>query len=417
MPRTAGSEGERAFRRTLNTNRWVTAFPDEGGATIGLMQALDRNFQRELIKEDEATYERFSSVVKLPPILHIHIQRTTRDGGKNMAPIEIPEALYLDRFMDGPAGGDLFKKRQRGWDLSERLRSLKGTDGGGELQMPHMDDPELDIVKDYNKCVIDQFMNDDTPEGVEDDGFTIINDELTALFEAHDITPPHTPPAQDEDMGVTRQTLKEALNPAVAEAFAKRSEDSEEAYRRELEELFADMQKEKYRLHAVICHAGQTGRSGHYWVWIFDFEKDVWRKYNDSDVTEQANTGEVMQTLSSRGEPYYLAYVRDDAVSAMVDIPYRGPGPARPGAFVSLGTFGLRDVGFCPRSLQVNSRRGRPNSSESVGSGGPRRDPQAAHVTNSAAIPRAFDVDWLQNLGMIRPLNGGHGVRHRGSQL
>lgn len=47
------------------------------------------------------------------------------------------------------------------------------------------------------------------------------------------------------------------------------------------------------------------------------------------------------------------------------------------------------------------------NSSESVGSGGPRRDPQAAHVTNSAAIPRAFDVDWLQNLGMIRPLNGG----------
>ncbi len=316
---------EANFRRTLNPNRWVTAFPDESGATISLMQALDRNFQRELIKEDEARYERFSSIVKLPPILHIHIQRSTRGGGKNMAPVVIPEVLYLDRFMDSPAGSDLLKKRQRSWDLSERLRSLSGPDNEAEKSGP--ENADLDMVKDYDKCTIDEFIKDDTPDDMEDDGYTVINGPMKSLFEMYDIPLAPPPPKQDRDMGMTRQTIKEALDPVAADELAQKSKSTEEANRRELDGLFEDMKSEKYRLHAVICHAGQSGRSGHYWVWIYDFEKGVWRKYNDSDVTEQRNTEEVMETLSTRGEPYYLAYVRDDEIARMVNIPARASAP------------------------------------------------------------------------------------------
>jgi len=321
--------GEREFRRTLNPNRWVTAFPDEDGATIPLLQALDRNFQRELIKENEATYERFSSIVKLPPILHIHIQRTTRGGGKNSTPIEIPEVLYLDRFMDAGMSSALFKKRQRSWDLYERLRSLNGPDG--EVKEPGPDDAEPSTVRAYDDWVVDDFLKQDGSVDDEDDGFTIIDDSIKALLAANGVPLPAPLSGPDQDMGVTQQTIRDALHPEEARKLNEASGAySEESHRKELDGLFGDMQKQKYRLHAVICHAGQTGRSGHYWVWIYDFEKGVWRKYNDSVVTEQPSTQLVMETLSTRGEPYYLAYVKDEDVAKMVEIPTRRVSEAGP---------------------------------------------------------------------------------------
>jgi ubiquitin carboxyl-terminal hydrolase 25/28 len=63
--------------------------------------------------------------------------------------------------------------------------------------------------------------------------------------------------------------------------------------------------------------------SGHYWVWIYDFEQDVWRKYNDSSVEVKRSTAEVLAILSTSGEPYFLCYVRDEDKEKFVDVPRR----------------------------------------------------------------------------------------------
>jgi ubiquitin carboxyl-terminal hydrolase 25/28 len=90
--------------------------------------------------------------------------------------------------------------------------------------------------------------------------------------------------------------------------------------RNELATLFDDMTSVKYRLHAAICHSGNAS-AGHYWVWIRDFEKGVWRKYNDENVTEE--TEESARKALTSGDPYYIAYVRDEDVRSLVSIPAR----------------------------------------------------------------------------------------------
>ena len=67
--------------------------------------------------------------------------------------------------------------------------------------------------------------------------------------------------------------------------------------------------------------------SGHYWVWIYDFEQNIWRKYIDSNVELNRNTDEVLATLNSNGEPYFLCYVRDEDKDEHVDVPRRRRSP------------------------------------------------------------------------------------------
>jgi ubiquitin carboxyl-terminal hydrolase 25/28 len=59
-------------------------------------------------------------------------------------------------------------------------------------------------------------------------------------------------------------------------------------------------------------------------VWIHDFERDVWRKYNDTTVSVHPAEF-VFGELNTKGEPYYLAYVRADEVDSLVSIPRRRP--------------------------------------------------------------------------------------------
>jgi ubiquitin carboxyl-terminal hydrolase 25/28 len=52
---------------------------------------------------------------------------------------------------------------------------------------------------------------------------------------------------------------------------------------------------------------------GHYYIYIFDFEKNIWRKYNDSYVTEVHNTAEIFgnQSIRNPPTPYFVVYVHD----------------------------------------------------------------------------------------------------------
>lgn len=61
-----------------------------------------------------------------------------------------------------------------------------------------------------------------------------------------------------------------------------------------IERQFDDFQSLPYRLAAVFIHRG-TASFGHYWIYIYDFSRRIWRKYNDGYVTEVQDEGEIFE--------------------------------------------------------------------------------------------------------------------------
>ena len=103
--------------------------------------------------------------------------------------------------------------------------------------------------------------------------------------------------------------------------------NKEIALEREIKDLntsissqFSDLRTIPYRLQSVFIHRGYHN-SGHYWIYIYDFTKQLWRKYNDEYVTEIKDTREIFeQEAGDRpATPYFLVYVKDQSRAELVD--------------------------------------------------------------------------------------------------
>ena len=90
----------------------------------------------------------------------------------------------------------------------------------------------------------------------------------------------------------------------------------------QIKEAFMDKRKHPYRLHAAFFHRG-TATGGHYWVYIYDHKKELWRKYNDDRVNTVDNRNEIFgQPIADAyapPNPYFLVYVRQDQIGELVE--------------------------------------------------------------------------------------------------
>jgi len=86
-----------------------------------------------------------------------------------------------------------------------------------------------------------------------------------------------------------------------------------------IQSQFTDLRSLPYRLQSVFIHRGSVS-FGHYWIYIYDFTKDIWRKYNDGYVTEVKNREEIFeQEAYNPATPYFLVYVKDEAKDELVE--------------------------------------------------------------------------------------------------
>lgn len=320
--KTGRAESE--FRSVPDLSRWMTAFPAKDDKT-DLYGALDSNFDQEF--QDDGN-EMVTAITRAPPILHIYIQRGQEVKGKlsrNNNVVEIPKRLYLDRYMDCPTDSELFKKRQRSWNVKRRLETLNA-------HVPPPPEPAnegqkgTEEIKEAGYEVVDQTVEDFETQMIldtRDEEYVSINvPSLQPILNDKPLLEPGKDSGEDVDMGGMQEFLQANLDSDMSRLLKVQADEEKVELRKELSTLFSDMTDVAYCLHAVICHGGGLG-FGHYWVWIYDFDDKVWRSYNDERVDVHWDEEKVLNDLNSSGNPYYLSYVREDEISRMVKIPSR----------------------------------------------------------------------------------------------
>ncbi|KAI2627678.1 cysteine proteinase [Hypoxylon sp. NC1633] len=355
--RSASHPEETPLSVEIVPERWITAYPEEADqASDGvrnnasapdmvrctLYQALDRYFSYESI--DNGNRARYSSIKSLPPIVHICIQRSTPEG-KNKNPVIIPEFLFLDRYMEAEKGSRVWLSRKRAWALKERIKTLQSKSAQGVQDNPAR---STGIMTSESGP---PWSSDGQSGSFDDQEFHDVDNKDLATMVETALEPSLEPIVQEllEDTGVQKGKIPESLELTAAERNlagglsaiqslsdlltaideeTSKSLDNQNQQeiidlRQKEEEIFDGMTNEKYSIHAVICHRGGTA-AGHYWVWIRDFDHNVWYRYNDETVTRDSRgTEAVLKDLNETGDPYYVAYVRDEIKTDLVEVPQR----------------------------------------------------------------------------------------------
>ncbi|TVY26416.1 Ubiquitin carboxyl-terminal hydrolase [Lachnellula hyalina] len=284
------SQKAQTLERKVEAFASLNVFPAFSGPR-DIYEALDVFFDEQFVHIDNTLVPQHSSIDKLPPILQIQIQRTQFDqvkqlASKNQNPVTFPETIYLDRYMDADPESSLMHRRRDTWKWKSELRklearqeSLKGKNS--ELAVP-------DALLEAKNLVV----------GIKEENLTGIPIE------------PGLPEAIAERAAEIVEEL-ETINTAI------------DKLKRRLSEQFMDMHQYEYKLQTVFIHRGEAG-GGHYWIYIYDFENDIWRKYNDDHVDIVNDRKEIFEPHQiGGGTPYYLAYVRSQDKTDLVQAVYR----------------------------------------------------------------------------------------------
>ncbi|RFU24568.1 hypothetical protein B7463_g11765, partial [Scytalidium lignicola] len=264
----------------------LIVFPPVTGSR-DIYEALDVVFDEQIVEIDNTYIPQRSSISKLPPILQIQIQRTAYDpvkqtAWKNRNPVTFPETIYLDRYMDSEEPDSaLMQRRKETWNWKNKLKNLETRRAALLTTETPLTVPEaLAATKDFISA-----LQEEEIEGVEVD--PSLNDSL-------------------------EQRIAE-VNQELADIELEMTQ-----LNRKLNEQFTSMRQYEYKLQTVFIHRGEAG-GGHYWIYVYDFEHDVWREYNDEYVTVVKDRRRIFDNQPSGGTPYYLAYVRNQDKNELVN--------------------------------------------------------------------------------------------------
>ncbi|EEP80641.1 predicted protein [Uncinocarpus reesii 1704] len=263
---------------------WSDIKVDVARESSDIYSALDGAFDKQNVHVDGADAEQHGTISALPPVLQIQIQRVQFDqvqmkSFKSNNHLELKETIYLDRYMDVGAEHDIQKQREEKWRWKAELQRLENR--AQELQN---ETGPLSVTFDSVRGKLRELML--LQDNAEGDNDTIGIDESTLTL------------------------LSKLSEAAEAERLGIRERIAE--LKQHLGGQFADNKDVVYRLYAVFIHRGSAS-AGHYWIYIFDFERKIWREYNDEQVSEVKKLSTIFapQTGAHSPSPYFLVYVYD----------------------------------------------------------------------------------------------------------
>ncbi|KAJ5440824.1 Peptidase C19 ubiquitin carboxyl-terminal hydrolase 2 [Penicillium cf. griseofulvum] len=273
--------------------RWCDIKVDVAHGSRNIYDAIDGAFDIQKISVDNAVAEQFASISQLPPVLQIQVQRVQFDPVKKCSfkstnHLGLLETIYMDRYMD-TKNPDVVDRRNQCWEWKASLKTLEAR---REVLLRTKEATGVDIA-------------------------TLFRRVKTALQDVDSIENDIETEAGDGSDSMNAVAGAELLD--ELECLARKAENDLQAIDQEIKDTqtmissqFADFRNLPYQLYAVFVHHGSVS-FGHYYIYIFDFDKKIWRKYNDEYVTEVQNVDEIFEngSTSNPPTPYFLVYVND----------------------------------------------------------------------------------------------------------
>ncbi|OQE96419.1 hypothetical protein PENNAL_c0001G03802 [Penicillium nalgiovense] len=277
--------------------RWCDIKVDVAHGSRNIYDAIDGAFDIQKISVDNSVAEQFASISRLPPVLQIQVQRVQFDPVKKCSfkstnHLGLLDTIYMDRYMD-TKNPDIVDRRNQCWEWKASLKRLEArreellrTKEGAGLDMATLFRRVKTALQDVDSIEDDTETGAGTGTGVESDGMdSVASTELLDKLEC-------LANKAETDLQAVDQEIKDTQTMISSQ--------------------FADFHQLPYRLYAVFVHHGSVS-FGHYYIYIFDFDKKIWRKYNDEYVTEVQNVDEIFKNDSTNNPPtpYFLVYVND----------------------------------------------------------------------------------------------------------
>ncbi|KAH8727110.1 hypothetical protein GQ44DRAFT_612430 [Phaeosphaeriaceae sp. PMI808] len=270
----------------------------------------DRNIYATLdddfgLSEMEGGVTKYDYIDTAAPIQIINLRRLQFDRVKgeqvyDRSHIGLETTLYLDRYLGKTQSLpqlELLKLREAQWEKQRQLRVLD--ERRDELRRTDIEGLDLADTVDEASAFIQ---------------------ELSRKYEQQGDESLPTPPAD----------LAEALSEKAAHLKRKLEHISAgmSQLEAEIDGVFRGSQDNPYRLHAVFTHRGGT-KGGHYWIYIYDFQNGLWRKYNDDHVTP-ANEKDIFVREIAATPPAStgVVYIREDRINELTEAVRREPASA-----------------------------------------------------------------------------------------
>ena len=229
-----------------------------GGRDRHLYAALDDDFGLSDLEGGDKKYEYISTAApfQIVNVRRLQFNREKKQQVRDTAQLSLDDVLYLDRYLEATRtlpGDALLQLRQAQWAKQQELQQL--TARGKVLQETLVGDLEL-------------------PDAVEETA--LFTESYFKNIEERMLDPLPSPPPED---------FPAILHAQAAQLKAEREEINAAmtTLESDIDTVFKQYRDHGYRLHAIFVHRGGTG-SGHYLIYIKDFQNNVWREYNDETV-------------------------------------------------------------------------------------------------------------------------------------
>ncbi|KAH6637727.1 ubiquitin C-terminal hydrolase-like protein [Boeremia exigua] len=271
-----------------------------GGRDRHLYAALDDDFGLSDLEGGDSKYEFIAepAPVQIVNVRRLQFNREKKQQVRDTAQLSLNDVLYLDRYLEATkalSGDKLLDLRRGQWAKQQELQRLAVR--CKELQATEIGDLDLANTVEETAMFVESFL-----KGVEQQM----------------LDPLPTPPP--EDLATDLHERAKMLQSELEEISASMTE-----LESDIDTVFREYQDHGYRLHAIFVHRGGTG-SGHYLIYIKDFQNNTWREYNDETVKPYSEQdiyklGSGTLAAGSTG----IVFVREDKVDLLTEAVCRQP--------------------------------------------------------------------------------------------
>lgn len=270
----------------ISIERFFSLIINVGDHPRDIYDALDNYFGENVVNLDEGSVKMSSTIEELPEILQFHVQRVLFDRERLMAyksleVIPFGEKIYLDRYLD-TEDPDVLSKRQEVFEWKTEISKLNAEKAVMEEKDP---DTKLSMIEVLSSTA--RYLNSKVLDHEE---LSIEKDTIDAI---------------ENQINVLKMRLQ------AIETRIKNLQDR-------VSGQFSAYQDMEYSLFAIFIHRGEASY-GHYWVYIKDPKRDIYRKYNDDTVTEVPLSEVFNFTETNTATPYYVVYLKSELMEQYVE--------------------------------------------------------------------------------------------------